>query len=121
MNNVTIDRARGMVVVEPRGLDRLWGFVRRIEVPVSQVRGATHDPGAAQEYKGVRAPGLGLPGRKWVGTWRKDGERHYWNVTGGRDVVVVEVSTPRFSRLYLSVEEPRTVVDAINAAVAGQT
>lgn len=68
----------------------------------------------------MRAPGLGLPGHKWVGTWRKNGERHYWNVTGGRDVVVVEVSTPRFSRLYLSVEEPRKVVDAINAAVAGQ-
>lgn len=119
VNSVTVDRLRGMLVVEPRGLNKLWGLVRRIEVPVSQVRGATHDPGVAEEYKGVRAPGLGVPGHKWVGTWRKDGERHYWNVRGGSNVVVIELSTPRFDRLYLSVDEPRNVVDAINAAVAG--
>ena len=120
MNDVTIDQARGLLLVEPRGLSKLWGLVRRIEVPLAQVKGATHDPGAAEERKGMRAPGLGVPGHKWVGTWHKDGERHYWNVTGGSDAVVVEVSTRRFQRLFLSVENPRQVVDAINSAVAQQ-
>lgn len=84
MNIVSIDARRRLLVIEPRGLDKLWGFVRRIEVPLDQVRGATHDPGVIEDYKGVRGPGLGIPGHKWAGTWRKDGQRHYWNVTGGK-------------------------------------
>lgn len=118
MNKVSIDDARKVLVVEPRGLDKVWGFVRRIEVPIDQVRGATHDPGTTEEYKGVRSPGLGIPGRKWVGTWRKDGQRHYWNVTGRKTAIVIQTTSPRFQRLYLSVEDPRVVVDLINAAVA---
>lgn len=45
MNKVSIDNIRQILVVEPQGLDKIWGFVRRIEVPIDQVRGATHDPG----------------------------------------------------------------------------
>lgn len=119
-NDVTVDRDRNRLVVVPRGLDKLWGLVRRIDVPLAHVRGATHDPGAVEDAKGVRAPGLHLPGHKWTGTWRRRGERHYWNVTGGADAVVVELREERFQRLYLSVDDPRAVVDAINAAVTGR-
>ena len=49
------------LIVEPRGLDKLWSFRRRIVVPLSHVRGATHDPGMKHEPRGLRAPGLGLP------------------------------------------------------------
>jgi hypothetical protein len=118
-NDVTVDRDRGRLVVAPRGLNKLWGLVRRIDVPLANVRGATHDPGAAEDDKGLRAPGLAMPGHKWTGTWRKAGARHYWNVTGGADAVVVELRGERFQRLYLSVDDPRSVVDTINAACEG--
>jgi hypothetical protein len=116
-NKVLIDNRRQILVVEPQGLDKMWGFVRRIEVPIDQIRGATHDPGVTEDYKGVRGPGLGIPGHKWVGTWRKDGQRHYWNVTGGKTTIVIQTTTPRFQRLYLSVEDPRAIVDLINATM----
>ena len=64
------------LIVEPRGLDKLWSFRRRIVVPLSHVRGATHDPGMKHEPRGLRAPGLGLPS-KLAGTFRRDGERHF--------------------------------------------
>lgn len=117
MNKVSIDATRQLLVVEPQGLDKVWGFVRLIEVPLDQVRGATHDPGTIEDYKGVRGPGLGIPGHKWVGTWRKDGQRHYWNVTGGKTTIVILTTSPRFQSLYLSVENPRAVVDLINTAM----
>lgn len=118
MNKVSIDNEHRILIVEPRGLNKVWGFVRRIEVPINQVAGATHDPGAAEDFKGVRGPGLGIPGHKWVGTWRKDGQRHYWNVTGGKTTIVIQTTAARFQRLYLSVEDPRSVVDLVNSTVA---
>lgn len=112
MNTVTLtDRT---LLVEPRGLDKLWSFTRRLEVPLEHVRGATVDTGAVRDRKGVRRPGLGLPG-KWAGTWSLDGELAFWNVRGYGDVVVVELAEERFARLVLTVADPRATVDAVNA------
>lgn len=115
MNTVTItDRT---LIVEPRGLDKLWSLTRRLEIPLDHVRGATFDPGANAEPKGFRRPGLHVPG-KWAGTFSRDGVLSFWNVgTTGR-TVVVELTGERYQRLFLSVEDPRPLVDAANAAVA---
>ena len=117
-NDVSV--TAGRLAVEPRGLDKLWGLRGRIEVPLSQVRGATYDPEATHTGKGWRAPGLALPGRKWVGTFYRDGQRSYWNVRRGCPTVVIELAPPaRYARLYLSVDDGRAVVDRVNAAVTG--
>jgi hypothetical protein len=116
-NTVTVEGDR--LVVEPLGANKVWGLRRRIVVPLSQVRGATYDPGAAHAGKGLRAPGLALPGVKWVGTFHQGGDRCYWNVRAGGQTIVVELAQGApFARLYLTVGDGRAVVDRINAAVA---
>jgi hypothetical protein len=115
----TITLAGGRLVVEPVGINKLWGLRRRIEVPLAQVRGATYDPGATHAGKGMRAPGLAWPGRKWVGTFYQDGDKCYWNVRASGQTIVVELAEGApFARLYLTVDDARDEVDRINAAVA---
>ncbi len=116
MNSITITPET--VTVEPLGLDKLWSLRRRLEFPADHVRGATFDPGANSEPKGLRAPGLAIPG-KWSGTFHRDGEKSFWNVSGPDRTVVVELTGEDFDRLYLTVEDPRTVVDQINAMAKG--
>ena len=115
MNTVTL--TNGNLVVEPQGLDRIWSLRRSLEFPVAHLRGATLDPGANAEPKGIRAPGLQLPG-KWCGTFHRDGEKSFWNVSGPDRTVVIELADEDFDRLYLTVDEPRDLVDRINAAIA---
>ena len=116
-NIVTIED--GLLVVEPVGLNKLWGLRRRITVPLAQVRGATYDPGATHAGKGLRAPGLALPGVKWVGTFYKDGDKCYWNVRAGGQTIVVELGPGApFARLYLTVGDARAVVDRVNQVVS---
>jgi hypothetical protein len=111
MNDVTINGDR--LVVEPRGLDKVWSFRRRIDVPLTHVVGATYDPGANDEPKGLRRPGLRVPS-KASGTFVKDGERTYWNVSRPASTVVVELRDERLARLVLTVDEPRSLVSRIN-------
>ena len=40
------------LIIEPRGLDKLWSFTGSITIPWDHVRGATHDPGMKNEPKG---------------------------------------------------------------------
>jgi hypothetical protein len=111
MNTVTVtDRT---LSVEPHGLDKLWSFTRRLEFPIDHIRGATYDPGANSEPKGIRAPGLHLPG-KWAGTFHRDGEKSFWNVSAPDRTVVIELTGEEYKRLYLTVDDPRAVVDQIN-------
>lgn len=112
----------GELIVTPRGLDKMWSFKREIRVPLALVRGATFDPGVVTEPKGFRSPGLNTLGKKVSATYRKDGERHYWNVTGASDVLVVELDpTFEYSRLILSVDDPVGLERRINEAVRDRT
>lgn len=118
MNTVSILGAR--LVVRPHGLDRLWAFRRKIDVPLTHVRGATVDPEARRERRGIRAPGLAFFG-KYVGTFHRDGERTFWNVSGRGTTIVVELTDEHFARLFVSVDPVGGVtelVDRINNSVA---
>lgn len=115
-NKVEIQGAE--LVVIPRGLDKLWSLTKEIRVPLSLVRGATYDPGVVAEPKGVRSPGLNTLGKKVSATYRKDGERHFWNVTGASDALVIELDpTFTYNRLILSVDDPVGLEREINQAI----
>lgn len=118
MARVLIDSTTMTVQVE--GLHRLWGFKRRITAPLAHVRGATVDPGVVDEPKGLRAPGLGLGRVATIGTFYRDGERHFWDVTAGGRPIVVELEGERYDRLVIEVEDPHATVDAINAAATSR-
>lgn len=106
------------LVVELQGLHRLWAFRREVRVPLAHVRGATADPGIVHEPKGVRAPGLHVPGAAVIGTFRRDGETHFWDVRTGSQAVVIELAEERYTRLVVDVEQPRAVVDLIHRATS---
>ena len=102
MNTVTI--IDNTLVVEPRGLDKFWALTRELRIPLGHVRGATVDPGAVHDYKGLRNPGLGVPGVKWAGTFTLDGERHFWNVTGSAATIVVQLADEHYDRIAQEAE-----------------
>lgn len=115
-NTVIVDRDQQLLVVEPRGLDKMWSFTSRLEIPLAHVRGATQDDGAMAAPKGIRGPGLGLP-KKFSGTWTLEGEKHFWNVSGPTELVVIELVDEHYARLFLTVADARALVDEINDAV----
>lgn len=114
MNDITITADE--LIVEPRGLDKLWSFTRELRIPLAHVRGATADTGVADEPRGLRAPGLAVPG-KYAGTFHRDGEATFWNVSDPRHNLVVELQDEKFRRLVLTVADPSGEERRINAAV----
>jgi len=108
-----------LLSVELQGLHQLWAFKRRIRVPLNHVRGATADPGIVHEPKGLRAPGLHVPGVAVIGTFHRDNEKHFWDVRSGAHTVVIELTEEKYDRLIIDVQDPRATVDAINHAIPG--
>lgn len=104
-------------MIVPQGLDKVWSFKNKLEIPITNVMGATIDKDILNTKKGVKAPGLGLP-NKWSGTWTLDGEKNFWNVTRSMDPVVIHLKNETFSRLILGLENADEWVDEINNSIA---
>ena len=108
------------LVVEVRGLDKLWSLKSRLTIPLEHVRGATADPTITREPKGLRAPGTHVPGVVVAGTFRQDGGKVFWAVHHPEKAVVIELSDHTYERLVIEVDDPRTTVELVQRALAGR-
>lgn len=108
----------GALVVVPRGMDRVWGFRRRIVVPLARIVNVEVEHRPHRVPTGWRGPGLDVFVKK-SGTFHPRGKRHYWNISGTDAALRVDIAngTP-FDRLYLSVAEPEAACRMVSEAVA---
>lgn len=114
MNTVAI--CGGELIVKPRGLDKLWGFRRELRVPLAHVQGATADASVAQNPPRLRLLGLSLPG-KHVGTFFRDGQHSYWNISNRKNNVVIDLTHEGFAYAVLTVKKPTATARTINDAI----
>ncbi|MEU8232281.1 hypothetical protein AB0C12_22085 [Actinoplanes sp. NPDC048967] len=107
----------GELIVEIEGLNKVWALKSRITVPLSNVRGATVDPGIVREPKGLRSPGTHMPGVIVAGTFHSDGERIFWDVRDAGKAIVIQLDDEEYARLVLEVDDPHAAVDLIERAL----
>lgn len=88
-----------------------------IRVPLSNVRGATDDPGFRSGSLGLRMPGTAVPGLIYAGTFIKGGDRQFAFMTRKTQPVVIELANEQFARIILGVADPRAAATRINAAI----
>ena len=93
--------------------ERVLGLLRDLEVPRSAVRAVEVVPDGLAATRGLRAPGLALPGRRKVGTWRGRGEKTLVSVRRGQPAVRVRLAGQRFDTVLLGVDDAATVAGAL--------
>ena len=70
----------------------LWALRQDdIVVPLSSIRAIRVMPDGLRATQGLRAPGLGVPGRRKVGTWRARGRRTFVSVRQGQAAVFIRL------------------------------
>ncbi|MEU1539772.1 hypothetical protein ABZ461_16955 [Actinacidiphila glaucinigra] len=107
-----------VVVIE--GLDKLWAFKSSLTIPLANVRGATADPGIANDPKGIRAPGSHIPGVIIAGTFHQEGEKVFWDVKDRSKALVIELADEQYARLVLQVDDPRAAVALIESTLTAR-
>lgn len=114
MNTVTI--RGGELIVKPRVLDKLWGFRGELRVPLAHVQRASANASVGQNPPRLRLLGLSLPG-KHVGTFFRNGQHSYWNISTRKNNVVIELAHEGFACAVLTVKEPTATARLINEAI----
>jgi hypothetical protein len=110
----TIETTAGTLRITLTPVEHVFGLLRDLEVPLAAVRSVEVVPDGPAALRGLRAPGLGLPGKRAIGTWRRRGRRTFVSVRRG-PAVRVELAGQRFDAALVSVED----APAVAASFAG--
>lgn len=96
--------------------EKLGGLLRDIDVPRSAVRSAEVVAAPLVGMRGLRAPGLALPGLRKIGTWRRPGERTLVCVRRGEPAVRVRLEGARYDTLLLGTDDAAALAGALASA-----
>ena len=102
--------------------ERVLGLVRDITVPRSAVGDVTVEADALAAVRGLRAPGLGLPGLRKVGTWRGFGgapRRTAVSVGKGQPAVRIALLGQRWDELVIGADDATELAARLGAPVDG--
>lgn len=106
------------LIVHVTGWDKVWALKSQLTIPLAHVVGAeaVNDEGH-WAWRGVRLPGTHIPGVITAGTFQTDGGRVFWDVHDASRAVVIHLRDDRYTDLVIQVDDPTTVIDAINRHV----
>jgi hypothetical protein len=117
----TIELTENTLIVYVEGIDKFFAFKSQLEVPLSHVVGAEVDPLVVQEWgnlwKGLRIPGVHMPGLLATGNFYQHGERVFWDVHDPHKAVTIRLADEQYARLVIEVEDPAACLAAIEEAV----
>jgi hypothetical protein len=118
-NSLTIESAN--LIVVPKGLDKVWGFRKKLTVPLPRITDVSVESAPNQVAAGWRGPGLDIFGKR-AGTFHTKGERHYWNYSGTGPALSIRLDeAEHFRQLYLSVDDPAALRQLIMQATSSKS
>ncbi len=96
-------------------VEKVSGLLGDLDVPLHAVRDAHVAPDALAAVRGRRAPGLAIPGRRKIGTWRGRGGKRFVSVRSGQAAVRLTLTGQRYDELLLGMTsgEARALVDQV--------
>ena len=99
--------------VELTTREKVAGLHGDISVPIAAVRDVSVEDDALATVRGLRAPGLAIPGRTKIGTWRRRGSRAFVVARRGVPAVRVALEGAGPDELILSTRDAEAVAGAV--------
>ena len=88
-----------------------------LRVPVSAVAGIEVLDDPLHAVRGLRSPGLGVPGLTKVGTWRRPGSRSFVAVHGDGRGIRIDLRDAGFDSIVLGAEQPEELAASLRAGL----
>jgi hypothetical protein len=117
MVHVSIDSDKAVFTVE--GLDKLWAFRSRLEIPIAHIESVEADRSVARGWwHGLKMGGTNLPAVITAGTFFQHHEWIFWDVHDPEKTMVVNLRDERYRKLIIEVADPDATVVLLRRALA---
>ena len=96
--------------------ERISGLILRdLRIPTSAVRAAVVVPDGLAATRGIRAPGLAIPGVRKIGTWRRRGGKSIVTVRRGQPAIRFDLAGQRYESLLIGLDRPEELAARLEA------
>jgi len=96
------------------GWHQIWALHSGFTFPKSAVIAAYQDPEELKKWPGWRL-GTHFPFLITAGVFTKKGERNFWDVTRGKNTIIVTLYNQVFDKLYIEVKNPQETLTLLNS------
>lgn len=103
------------LVVELTTFEKIAGLHGDITVPRSAVQSVTVEAEPVRAVRGIRAPGLAIPGRTLIGTWRRRGGSSFVVARRGQPGLRIELDGTKPKELVVSTPRANELAAALTA------
>ena len=104
-----------VVAIRFTAAERVAGLLHDLDVPLRNVDSVTVVPDGLAAVDGLRAPGLGIPGRRKLGVWRSRGRRSVVAVRAGDPALVLELAGHYFQKIVVCPGDADAIADDLRA------
>ncbi len=101
--------------------EKAAGLLRDLRLPLDAVESVEVVPDGVAAVRGVRAPGLALPGVTKIGTWRRRGSRHFVAVRRDVPALRVVLRGHQFTDALMSLPDAEEVAADLGARLRRRT
>src|ERR1051326_5689712 len=96
--------------LEVQGLDKLWSFRGKLEIPLRPIGGVRPGPEAAGGWwHGIKVMGTNVPGVITAGTFIQHGQKVFWDVHDPHKTIIIELHDETYADLIIEVDNPETL------------
>ena len=100
-------------------LERVLAVHGSVTLPLDSIRLAASVPDGLAAVRGIRAPGLGVPGWAKIGTWRRPGSRTLAVVRGRGPALHLYMSEGPISQVLISTPDADAWALRLTRAISG--
>ena len=101
--------------------EKIGGLLRDLAVPVDSIAEVGVETDGLAAATGFRAPGLAIPGRRKIGTWRARGQRTAVTVRRGEPAVLLRLEAHKYSDLLIGTPHAQQIADRLTEPTSGAT
>ena len=94
--------------------EKIAGLLRDQRVPLTAIRTVEVVPDGLQAARGLRAPGLAVPGRRKIGTWRSRAGRSLVAVRGHGPAVRLTLAGQRYTSVLITTDAPQELAASLS-------
>lgn len=117
MAEVTVDGAA--VRIGLTRFEKIAGLLRDQQIPIGSVTGVDVEPEPRAALRGLRAPGLAVPGRTMIGTWRGRGHKMMVRIRRAAPAVRITAEGAPFDAYLVSVDDAEGIAERIRERIGG--
>ena len=111
---ITITKKEENFIFEVKGMHKLWSFKSQLIIPIIHIINAHQDFDSVKSWwKGWRAPGTHVPFVITAGTFYKDNDKNFWDVSDSKKTIIIELKDEEYQHLIIEVENPAEAIEML--------